>query len=180
MEKNRIVWDVEGDGLLDTIQNVHCITLEYIDSDNIISLYGDLLTPDTIINCFTGATEIICHNEIAFDIPLIKMFYGVDLIELVGVDAIIDTLLWSQCLYPDRPMPKGCPTSYKCPVTNRTKKIGPHGLEAWGYRVGHKKIEVHDWRYYSPLILERNKVDVYINKLVYFELCKEAGIDYAL
>jgi hypothetical protein len=55
--------------------------------------------------------------------------------------------------------------------------IGPHGLEAWGYRVGNRKIEIHDWRTFTPEIIERCEVDVLINEKVYYALLKEAGLE---
>lgn len=172
----RLVWDVEANGLLDTVTSIHCIVSKDIDTKEVTRLYEDTLKPDNIIHLFKNATKIICHNEISFDIPLLKMFYGIDLVQLLGKEAIEDTYLWSKVLYPDRPMPKGCPTSIKNPVTNTLKRIGPHGLESWGYRVGEKKVEIHDWRFFDEDMLKRCEVDVEINERTYYMLLKEAGI----
>jgi hypothetical protein len=83
----------------------------------------------------------------------------------------------SQVLNPDRELPRGCPTTIRNPVTNKSKAIGPHGLEAWGYRVGYKKVEIHDWREFTPEMIERCEMDVTINEKVYKALLKEAGLD---
>lgn len=172
---NRLVFDIEGDGLLDTIQNVHCISIKNIDSKEKRTLIQPKIKAD-ILSFLDGIDQIIGHNIIGFDIPLLKMFYGIDLISMFKPEDIIDTYLWSKVLYPDRPVPKGCPTSIKNPVTNKLKKIGAHGLEAWGWRAGQKKIEIHDWRTFNEDIIKRCEIDVDINEKVYFMLLKEAGI----
>ena len=173
---NRIVFDAEADGLLDTVQNVHCISIKNIDTGFTQSLYDSTLNKDNIIPLFQNATKVIGHNIINYDIQLFKKVFDIDLVKLLGKEAIEDTYLWSKVLYPDRPMPKGCPTSIKNPVTNRLKRIGPHGLESWGYRVGEKKIEIHDWRLFDEEMLKRCEVDVNINERVYYMLLKESGL----
>jgi hypothetical protein len=90
---------------------------------------------------------------------------------------IFDTLSMSRCLYPDRPVPDGCPQKVKCPVTNKLKTIGGHGLEAWGYRVANKKVQIDDWRN-QPLwtYVDRVWEDVTINELVWTWLINEATL----
>lgn len=177
--REKIVFDIEADGLLEDATTIHCICGKYIDHSGIFSkfsLYGDHLGKDELLKVFDG-TVIIGHNIINYDIPMIKKFYNVDLIELLGIENIVDTYILSQLLYPDRQLPKGCPTSIFNPITRKNKIIGPHGLESWGYRVGHKKIEIHDWRYFDDGMLSRCEGDVIINEKVYFALMKEAGYD---
>jgi len=171
-----LVFDIESDGLLDTVENIHCICLKNIVTENRLSLWGDDLNKDSILSAFSGATKIIGHNIIGYDLPLLKMFYGIDLVDILGKDAIIDTYLWSKVLNPDRELPRGCPTSVRNLLSNKLKKIGPHGLESWGWRVGERKIEIHDWRYFDEKMLERCEVDVNINERVYNYLLKEAGL----
>lgn len=177
--ENNLVFDLEADGLLEDSTVVHCICGKYLDQDGIFSkftLHSDHLNKDYILKCFSNK-KIIGHNIVAYDLPMIKKFYDIDLIDLVGIENIVDTYILSQLLYPDRQLPKGCPTSVFNPVTKRHKKIGPHGLESWGYRVGHKKIEIHDWRYFDDAMLDRCETDVLINEKVYYKLLEEAGLD---
>lgn len=172
-----IVWDVEANGLLDEVTSVHCIVAKDINTKETISLYDSSLNKENIINIFKNAESIICHNEIGYDLPLLRKMFDIDLVKLLGKEAIIDTYLWSKVLNPDRELPRGCPTSIKNPVTNRLKKIGPHGLESWGYRCGERKVEIHDWRYFDDDMLKRCEVDVEINERTYYLLLKEAGIE---
>lgn len=174
---SRIVWDVEANGLLDDVTEVHCLVLKNIDTKEIIKLYESTLTPSNIINSFTKfkPKKIIGHNIIGYDIPLLIKMYNINLIDLLGKDSIIDTYLWSQVAFPDRPMPKGCPNIIKS-KTGKSKKIGPHGLESWGWRVGERKIEINDWSKFDEDMLNRCVVDVEINERVYYALLEEMGI----
>lgn len=174
--KNRMVWDVEADGLLDTVKSIHCISYDQIDSGRKSTLTNTFLQPGFVKEIFEGIDQIIGHNIISYDIPLLKVFYGIDLIEMMGPEGIVDTLLWSQVSFPDRQLPKGCPNSYQCPVTGKKRTIGPHGLEGWGWRVGERKIDILDWRYCTPEIIKRCEIDISINKKVYFKLLEEMGL----
>lgn len=176
LSKDKLVWDIEANGLLEESTKIWCLCAKIIGYDKPIRFHGHELSEGIIEPLFSNKI-IIGHNIINYDIPMIRKFYGLDLIDLVGKDNIIDTYLWSQVLYPDRPMPKGCPEVVKNPVTNRVQKIGPHGLESWGYRVGRKKVEIHDWLTYDPSIITRCEEDVAINEQVYYMLLKEAGIN---
>lgn len=171
-----IVFDIEANGLLEDATNIWCISFLHIDKSYSQTLFGASLNRDNIATHFHGR-RLIGHNIIGYDIPMIKKFFGIDLIKEVGNENIIDTLIMSQCLFPDRQLPKGCPESIKNPVTGLSKKVTPHSLEAWGYRCGRKKIEIHDWRTFSPEIISRCEEDVLITKDTYFKLLKEAGIN---
>jgi hypothetical protein len=104
------------------------------------------------------------------------MLYGLDLTTIYTRKQVIDTLIISKVLYPDRPLPPGCPSSVYNAELKIRRDIGPHGLEAWGYRVGETKIEIHDWLTFHPSIIDRCEIDVSINERVYYRLMSEAGI----
>jgi hypothetical protein len=174
---NRVVFDIEANGLLDDVSEVWCISFKNIDTQDSMTLSGDTLTADNIRQAFSLKDRIIGHNIICYDLPLLKKMYNLDLISILGKEAIVDTLLLSQVLNPDRELPRGCPTTIRNPVTKRGKAVTPHSLEAWGYRVGYKKIEIYDWTTFSPEMLERCEVDVEINEKVYYTLLKEAGLE---
>lgn len=176
---NRLVFDIEANGLLSDVSEVWCISFKYLDEPKrIVTLSREDLDRWKILQMFCGATRIVGHNIIGYDLPLLNQMYGIDLIKILGKEAVVDTLILSQVLNPDRELPRGCPTSIKNPVTGRSKAIGPHGLEAWGYRVGNKKVEIHDWRTFTPEMIDRCEGDIIINEKVYYALMREAGIDY--
>ncbi|NIQ15812.1 MAG: hypothetical protein GTO02_15875 [Candidatus Dadabacteria bacterium] len=169
---SKIILDCEADGLLDEVTKVHCIVLRDED-ENIFKLYEDSLTRKNLLNILNNYKIIICHNILRYDSILIKKFFNISLVR--GWE-LIDTLVWSKALYPDRSLPEGCPTSLLNPVTNRKQIITPHGLEAWGYRVGFKKPGIYDWREFNEEMLHRCEQDTLINLLTYKELCKEANL----
>jgi hypothetical protein len=176
---NRLVFDIEANGLLEEATSIHCISFKYIDypDKNMITLSGPQLNREHLMDMFTNVTRIIGHNIIGYDLPLLNKLYQIDLIKWLGNEAIVDTLILSQVLNPDRELPRGCPTTIRNPVLNRNKAIGPHGLESWGYRVGFKKLEIHDWREFTPEMIERCEGDVLINEQVYYALLKEANLE---
>ena len=171
--KNRLVFDIEANGLLEDSTEIWCISSKWIDNNTRATWRGE--EAEAYLHEFYNTDLLIGHNILNYDIPMIKKFYGIDLIKEIGIDKICDTYILSQLLYPDRQLPKGCPTSIYNPITRRSKIIGPHGLEAWGYRVGHKKIEIHDWREFTEDILTRCDGDVDINEKVYYKLLEETG-----
>ena len=176
---NRVVFDIEANGLLDEVTSVHCISFKNLNTQEAWTLSEGILTRENILHAFmcNNIKEIIGHNIIGYDIPLLVKMYDIDLIKLLGNEAIVDTLIMSQVLNPDRELPRGCPTTIRNPVTNKNKVIGSHGLEAWGWRIGERKVEIHDWTTYTPEMIERCEKDVSINEKVYYALMKEAGIE---
>ena len=178
--KDTLFWDCEANGLLSDVASVHCVSFKLMKTQEIWTLAEGQLTRENLLHAFTcnNVDKIVCHNEIGYDIPLLLQIYNIDLIKILGKEAIVDTLIMSQVLNPDRELPRGCPTTISNPVTGRGKAIGPHGLEAWGYRVGHKKVEIFDWRTFTPEMISRCEGDVLINEKVYYALMREAGIEY--
>lgn len=150
------VFDLEGNGLLDTITTVHC---------GVVKERGGLLKKfrPTEIHAFIRHLEsfdvLIAHNGIGYDFPVLKKLYGW---EFNGKK--VDTLIMSRLLDPKRLVPFNCPD----------KKLGPHSLGAWGYRVGRGKPDHDDWENFSEEMMHRCVEDVEILDLVYDALLAEA------
>ena len=190
--------DIEGDGLLDELTTLHCLVAKkYLQDKVTIACDKERLPEDFVeslerrfsiewipheeISSFLEGCGALCiHNLFDFDLPALKQLgfigsYEVepDLINDHNV-RLIDTLSMSRMLYPDRPLPHGCPAKVYNPVTGKMDTVGPHGLMAWGYRVSNAKPKVHDWRN-QPLEVYVNRCveDVIINELVMTALLKE-------
>lgn len=128
---------------------------------------------------------IACHNLFGYDLRLWKKLSGIEYdmfkdpkcMGTIGDTQVnlYDTLSMSRVLYPDRPLPNGCPDSVLNPVTGKRDRVGPHGLLAWGYRVANKKVQIDDWRN-QPLWEYVNRVweDVLINELTWQSLIDES------
>lgn len=136
----------------------------------------------------TEPRSIAIHNLFGYDLRLFKKMLGTQydmfgdpkcMGTLNGKQVnLFDTLSMSRTLYPDRPLPRGCPEMVKNPVTGKMKPVGPHGLEAWGMRVANQKVAIEDWRglplwKYCDRIIE----DVIINEMVWTALMEEIACD---
>ncbi|AKY04074.1 putative DNA polymerase 1 [Cronobacter phage PBES 02] len=136
----------------------------------------------------TTPRSVACHNMFGYDLRLFKKMLGTQydmfgdpkcMGTLNGKQVnLFDTLSMSRTLYPDRPLPRGCPEMVKNPVTGKMKPVGPHGLEAWGMRVANQKVAIEDWRglplwKYCDRIIE----DVIINEMVWTALMEEIACD---
>lgn len=135
-------------------------------------------------------TSLSCHNCFSYDFILMEKLSGIhfDMFrdpKCMGTINnhqvnLFDTLPMSRILWPDRPLPKGCPDSVYNPVTKRMQQVGPHGLMAWGYALGNQKVKIDDWRN-LPLwkYVDRVFEDVIIQELLWKELTAEAkGVFY--
>lgn len=173
-----IVLDLEGNGLRDTITKIHCIVVKELQKDNYYNFYDFILEDDYSQPLYrfkqfietNNIESIIGHNIISYDLPILNKLLGIELNEQTK---IIDTFIISQLLNPDRQLPKGCPVSIQDPATKRKKLIGPHSLEALGWKLGEKKIHHYDWSGFSIEMLERCIGDVNITEKVYLDFMEQ-------
>ena len=87
------VWDLEADGLLDTITKIHC--LSYTEDGK---TFHTLTTYDQMRQFFQESTILIAHNQVRYDIRAVRKILG------VYVKAkLYDTLAMSWVFEPDRP-----------------------------------------------------------------------------
>ena len=174
-------YDIEGDGLLDTISTIHCIVCKEMISGKVLRFYDpieDFKPEDTDYPLayarpvFQKATTLIGHNILGYDNDVLERFLGIN----TKNKNIIDTLVWSQTLNPDRQLPKGCPAVAFNPEIGRNDKIGPHSVAAWGYRVARAKPSHYDWSRFSYDMLHRCTEDVMIQEKIFYALMKEADL----
>ena len=126
---SNIVFDIESNGFLETMDTIWCVALKIDDKPTVC--YGLRV----LTNCVGTLEEawdilkgnrIIGHNIIGFDLPAIKKVTGIDLWDYCDV---YDTLIASKLKYPNLIL-----------IDSNNKRIlpklrGRHGLKAWGYRV---------------------------------------------
>lgn len=148
--------DLEANGLLDTATLVWCGVFK--ESTGVIRKFR----PDEIPQMleYMDTIDVLkMHNGYGYDWPLLEKLYG-----YVYKGKKVDTLIMSRLLNPKRLVPFNCPN----------KNIGPHSIEAWGWRVGRGKPEINDWTFWSEDKLHRCSEDVEIQDMVFDELMKEA------
>ena len=85
---------------------------------------------DTLQQYLDGE-QVVGHNIIGFDAPILKKVWGVG----IPTNKLVDTLVMSRLYKPDIDLV--IPEQGKAPT--------PHSLEAWGYRLGSYKIGFTDF-----------------------------------
>ena len=174
-----IIFDTESNGFLEEASRFWCSACVDVDGDNQRGEVGCQWLVDHLASLGKEETlHIIGHNIFGHDLPLmVKLLEGFSFNFQTFNNVPVkytDTLDLSRRLNPYRALPSKCPSSVLNPVTGKRDKVSPHGLLAWGYRVGFKKLEVYDWRNGDPKVyLERALVDIEINRLTYLQLMKE-------
>ena len=155
-----IVFDIETDGLLDTVSKVHCIVTSEVGTEIYHKYYSPVgieLALDTI-----SSSTVIGHNIIQYDLRVLEKLYPSFV--RPTLDKTIDTLVLSRLAWPDR--------------------TGGHSLEAWTKYFASRGLEVpakyliSNWSDQSiEDYLERCETDVMINKEVYKFLSKQIQPD---
>jgi len=152
------VADLEADGLLQQATQVWCGVFKDIKTKEVFKFKPSRVRD--MLEFMDTCDVLIMHNGIGYDWPLLEKLYN-----YTYKGRKVDTLIMSRLLNPDRRAPFNCPN----------KGASPHGVEAWGWRVGRGKPEHDDWTQYSPEMLHRCTEDVEIQHLIYKALLKEAG-----
>lgn len=123
----RLLFDVETDGLYQEATKLHCICVMDLDSGEEFKFYGKDRALEKGIYMLSSADELIGHNIINFDIPVLqKLFPSFDTKRV----KITDTLIYSRLVFPS--LKEDDISTNRVPA----KFYGAHGLEAWGYRLG--------------------------------------------
>ena len=143
----RYIFDIETDGLINDVTKIHCLVLKDVDNNKMINN----LSVEEALDKLSKADEIIGHNIIKFDLPVIKKLYP----SFNFSKKIFDTLVATRLLFPDirekdfqrKDFPTDC--------------IGKHSLKAWGNRIGNYKAEFDtDWKTFTPEMLKYCTQDV--------------------
>lgn len=141
VSSDRLIFDIEADGLLDTITRVHCVAIGDIRNGQIDLYHGDRIEEG--LQRLMRAEYVTGHNIISYDLPALKKVYP--WFKLTG--RVTDTLIVGKIVWPhlkalDFDRVRTDPTFPK-------NMIGRHGLEAWGHRF---KLHKGD---YSKIMKER-------------------------
>lgn len=113
-----VIFDIEGNGLLDTITKIHCLSYKRYDNTTLIER-GSFTSYPEIINFVLGEETLAGHNIVTYDIPVLEKILNIKIRA-----TLIDTLALSWYLYPERMK---------------------HGLELWGTELGVEKPKITNW-----------------------------------
>jgi len=145
----RIILDIETNLSHDKIW---CVVTRNIDTDEWFSFK----TPELLQTYLNNATEIVAHNGIFFDFPVLKRVWGIT----VKKSQVVDTLVMSR-LY------------------NPSIEDG-HSLAAWGQRLGFAKGEFTDFDGgYTDEMRDYCVQDTLVTKQLYIHLTQEMKNDFS-
>ena len=128
-----IIFDIESNGLLDTLTRIHCIA--FSDSSGNVQSFGGHTDEKVrgVLSHLEDAEVLIGHNIQTFDIPAIQKVYPA--FKPKGV--LRDTILISRLVWPE------IATNDFLFIRRNSAfppaLIGKHSLKAWGYRLGERK-----------------------------------------
>ena len=154
-----VIFDIETNGLLDTVDTFHTGAFCYEGSETSTSC-----NEEQLVSILKKAGAVTGHNIIMYDMPALRKLgllkpYYIDGYELHSEDLnvnIVDTLIFSRLLYPE---------------------IELHGLAAWGEKLHISKPVIEDWK---GLTLEeyehRCKEDVKINSKLW-DIIKRSAVN---
>lgn len=142
MNKQRLTFDIEGNGLCEVSKNnkiysteatvIWCISLYDIDSKQSYLFHGKDISKG--VDMLRKASLIIGHNVYGYDIPLIERLYGP--LNKKPFEEVYDTILVSRLMWPE--------------ITTNPLPRGSHSLQAWGEYLREEKQEyTQGWDAYS-------------------------------
>jgi len=134
----QVVFDIEANGLKPT--KVWVIVACDLSNQETVTFSGDTLQD---FNAYIKDAEVIGHNIIGYDVPVLERLLGTDFSSC----KITDTLVLSRLTDPSRE--------------------GGHSLDSWGQRLGFPKGEHNDWDTFSQDMVDYCKQDVLVNVKVY-------------
>lgn len=165
-----LVFDLETNGLLDTMTKIHCMSIS--DGKSHIVSYRPSEIEQGVKRLWEAVNngEGICgHNIINFDIPAIQKIYPWFDIPRDKRKNVVDTLVLARLLFSNI-----SETDYALYRRHRLSGalIGSHTLKAYGYRLGILKgtyaEDTEDaWAIFNEEMLAYNKQDVVVTEALY-------------
>ena len=138
----RLIFDIESDNFIEKVTKIHCIVARDVDTDEVFCYRPEDIKIGLLF--LQEADELIGHNIIGYDIPVIKKLYP----DWDFKGKVFDTLIAAKVAYSDiknkdfaafRRIINKEPR-YRSDLDKlKMKIIGKHSLEAYGVRMGEYK-----------------------------------------
>lgn len=174
----RILFDVEGNGLLPELTKLHCIAAVDVDTGEAKDFKYDQLREAR--EYLESAELLIAHYGLLYDFPALAKILDFH----VPFEKQRDTVVIARLKFPD----------IKAFDSVRNKKLaeagqplmgelfGSHSIEAWGQRLGIPKLHTNitDWAEWTPEIHERCIGDVRTNLALWRHLKPETYSQQAI
>lgn len=140
-----VIFDVETDGLLDSLSRIHCLVLRDLDTNAVLSCTDDprgralgYRPVQEGLAVLAQAAKVYAHNGVSFDLPAITKLYPEFRLSGVLRDTfLVASMRWAHIAPQDyaRAREGSFPANL----------AGSHSLEAWGYRLKCYKGEYTKW-----------------------------------
>ena len=165
-----LIFDIETNGLLDTVTICHCMCIKDTIDDRMYRYAYDENVDGTVeegvrkLKEALDAGVTICgHNIIEYDIPALEKLFSWFTITHAQHSLVLDTLVLSRLIYSNIDViDLGFIKSGKLP----RKLYKSHKLQAWGYRLGILKGDYGEqedaWAIYNSEMLTYNEQDVHV------------------
>jgi len=167
----QVIFDIETDGLYRKVSKVHCLCLEIVGQGTFS--YSDTPVEDERplaegLKVLEEADELIGHNIIGYDIPVLKkLFPGFNPRGKI-YDTLVVTKLGFPCI-------ETRDYAYVRAGKFPAKFIGRYSLEAWGHRLGIMKGQFchqTDWQTYDADMLHYCGQDIQVSKSLWIYCLK--------
>lgn len=166
-----LVFDIETNGLLDTVTKIHCLVIYNTETKEYYRYSPKHIKAGVIqlMNCLNAGGSICGHNIINYDIPVLSMFFPQFRITREQRKHVIDTLVLARLVFSE--------IKYIDNKLCRLKVLpaslyGRHSLKAYGYRLGilkgtYGEGEGDVWEAYSEEMLDYCQQDVAVTTTLY-------------
>jgi len=139
-----LIFDIEADGLLDTVTKIHCIVIYDTETSEYARYNSTTLNNiDVAVKRLEEADVLLAHFGIGYDYKALTLLTGWKPKGVLLDSVVISRLIWTNLKDDDFTKRRS-----KNPNDLPGNLIGSHGLKAWGYRLGEYKGdfgETADW-----------------------------------
>jgi DNA polymerase I len=157
--KNGGAFDIEGNGLLDTVTELHCIAIADLNSDR-VDQYGPKQI-DAALEHLSRLDYIVAHNGLDYDLHVLQKLKG----WVPKADCTVaDSLIAGRLILPNITDLDDEVAAMGDPKLGKLR--GRYSIEAWGARLRIPKVgtDIEDWSKWTPEMQARCAADAVICK----------------
>lgn len=175
--ESMLVFDIETNGLLDTVSKIHCLVIYDTDSKVYFRYRPETIADGAhkLYDYLSNGGQICGHNIINYDLAVLNMFYPWFKVERKMRHHVIDTLVLARLVFSE--------INYIDNKLLRLKVLPPalygrHSLKAYGYRLGVLKGTYGEgdgdvWEEFSDEMLNYCVQDVVVTTRLYEKAMKK-------